>query len=168
MEQKTQLQQMAIRLAQICEATTQKIVFAESCTCGLVAAAMAGVPGISRFLCGSMVTYRESAKTIWLGIEPEMLEEHSAVSQEVTEKMAMGVLASVPESDWSAAVTGHLGPNSPYGLDGRIYIAFARRSTTEELIHCQAHQLVSESRLARQEEAACQVLETMSDAMDQN
>ena len=66
------------------ERASDKVVFAESCTAGLISAAMAGVPGISQFLCGSFVTYREAAKQEMLNVPPELIRKHTAVSVSYT------------------------------------------------------------------------------------
>jgi len=143
----------------------EKVVFAESCTAGLVAAELATVAGISQHLCGSMVTYREPSKTAWLGVEPQALQEFSAVSQEVTDAMATGVLQRTNEASWSAAVTGHLGPGAPASLDGQVFITVARREPNEpagQIIKQIGLRLRSSSRTERQAEAAAAVLETLA------
>ncbi len=85
-----------------------RIVFAESCTAGLVSAILAQVPGISNWLCGSAVTYQECVKEKWLDIDAEILAQHTAVSAQVTQKMAENVLKKTPAADFSVAITGHL------------------------------------------------------------
>ena len=47
----------------------QKVVFAESCTCGMAAALLGEVPGISNYFCGSQVVYRDLSKIDWLGVD---------------------------------------------------------------------------------------------------
>lgn len=103
--------QLAHELAFQLEHQNQRIVFAESCTAGLVSAILAQVPGISNWLCGSVVTYQESAKQQWLEIDSKLIERHSAVSAEVTGKMAESILARTPAADFSVAITGHLEHN---------------------------------------------------------
>lgn len=150
------------------ESGREKVVFAESCTAGLVAAELATVPGISQYLCGSMVTYREPSKTAWLGVDPQQLQQFSAVSQQVTDAMAAGVLQLTKEASWSAAVTGHLGPGAPADLDGRIFITVAcrgSRDSTGGIVQQSALQLRSSSRRDRQAEAAAVVLETLAREM---
>lgn len=101
----------------------ERIVFAESCTAGLIAATMATQPGISRYLCGSTVTYRDEVKEAWLGVSPELLTKFSAVSAEVTQAMVIGILQRTPQATWGLAITGHLGPAAPPELDGLVFIA---------------------------------------------
>lgn len=144
---------------------SEKVVFAESCTAGLVAAELATVPGISQHLCGSMVTYREPSKTAWLGIQSQALQQFSAVSQQVTDAMATGALQRTNEASWSAAVTGHLGPGAPESSDGQVFITVARREPSKpagQIVKQLALRLRSSSRTERQAEAAAAVLETLA------
>jgi len=121
------LLQEAQRLVQSLERLDYKIVFAESCTAGLVAAALVRIPGVSEHLCGTAAVYRNATKTAWLDIPADLLEKHSAVSPEVTAQMAERVLLKTPEADLSAAVTGYLGPVLPPDEEGLIYVAVALR-----------------------------------------
>ncbi|MBX3419484.1 MAG: CinA family protein [Pirellulaceae bacterium] len=136
------------------------VVFAESCTAGLVAAALAARPGISRFLCGSAVTYRDDTKHQWLDVPTSLIEQLTSVSAEVTEAMVHSVLRKTPEAIWGAAVTGHLGPDAPPELDGLIYIAIARRLPSDNSIDCEVRsvRLIETARVLRQHEAAEYVL----------
>lgn len=115
------------RLAEVLRVHQRRVVFAESCTAGLIAATLGSVAGISEFLCGSMVVYRGRTKVDWLGVEHGVIEEHSAVSSAVAEAMAIGVLRRTEEADFAASITGHLGPGAPAAQDGLIYIGFASR-----------------------------------------
>ncbi len=155
---KSKLELAAERLAVVLEHHGLKVVFAESCTGGLVSAALAAIPGISRWLCGSAVTYTESAKIEWLGVSTAELKQHSAVSARVTRAMAAGVLSRTPEAELAVAVTGHLGPAAPHELDGVLFIVGLARtgSLTEPKLHQSA--LHSDSRPDRQVEAATAVL----------
>ena len=141
-----------------------RLVIAESCTGGQVAAWLAGVPGISDHFCGSAVVYREATKSQWLGVSGELLATCSAVSPEVTRCLARQVLHRTAEAQLGVAVTGHLGPNSPRGLDGRIFLALATRSTPDAPIRLcgeEVYQLNALTRVARQQEAAGRVLEAV-------
>lgn len=108
----------------------KRIVLAESCTGGAVAASFTGVPGVSDVFCGSMVVYRNDTKTQWLGLDPDMLAdpEIGSVSPQASEWLARQVLACTPEADISLAVTGHLGPDAPAHLNRRIFVALLRRA----------------------------------------
>lgn len=117
-----------------------RLVLAESCTGGLVAATLARIPGISEWLCGSAVVYRLDTKHHWLGVPQELFHAPGpgVVSREVAEAMAQGALANTLEAHVAAAITGHLGPNAAAGQDGLIWAAVALRdhvpkTTTERL-----------------------------------
>lgn len=118
-------QELAAKLKQ----HDRKIVFAESCTAGLLASSLSRVPGISSHFCGSMVTYRNASKSGWLGVDAEELSspEIGPVSEIVAAKMASGVLEKTPEADIAVSVTGHLGPDSPENLDGVAFMAILFR-----------------------------------------
>jgi nicotinamide-nucleotide amidase len=114
-------------VASLLQASNRRIVFAESCTGGLVSASLARVSGISEFLCGSAVVYRLDTKARWLGISEALLRDTGPVSEVVARAMALGVLACTPEADLAASVTGHLGPNAPDDQDGLVFIGIAHR-----------------------------------------
>lgn len=118
----------ARRVAKLLEQTDHKVVFAESCTAGLVAASLSRVPGISARHCGGMVTYRNETKTAYLGISPKVLKRPGPVSEHVARQMAESVLAKTPEATIAASITGHLGPNAPAKLDGVVFVAVSLRS----------------------------------------
>lgn len=155
----------AVRLSQLLEQTQTQIVFAESCTAGLVSASMAGVPGVSRWLCGSAVTYQEQTKIDWLSVGQVDLEQHSAVSAEVTRAMAWGVLQNTSMADLAVAVTGHLGPGAPAELDGVIYIAAQWRSPAVVAPPLERINLKHRERLSRQAEAADWVLQVSAEVL---
>ncbi|MEO1041517.1 MAG: CinA family protein [Pseudomonadota bacterium] len=95
-------------------------VTAESCTGGLVSAALTSVPGSSAAFTYGFVTYANEAKQDLLGIPPELIRAHGAVSRQVAEAMAAGALAR-SGADISVAVTGVAGPGGgtaqkPVGL----------------------------------------------------
>ncbi|MCP4193392.1 MAG: nicotinamide-nucleotide amidohydrolase family protein [Planctomycetaceae bacterium] len=156
------------RLAHTLDRAQLRIVFAESCTAGMVAGLLAGVPGISACLSGSMVTYRPECKIDWLGVSPTLIEEHTTVSWPVTRAMARSVLAKTSSADLSAAVTGHLGPNAPADLDGMVYIVVARRRTgatrgdSVEIVMEHQERLQATDRIQRQLEAARKVIATVT------
>lgn len=151
----------ARELAVALEQRGAQIVFAESCTAGLVAASLATVPGVSRWLCGSAVTYQEATKERWLGVRGEDLAAFTAVSEQVATSMARGVLSITPQADLAASITGHLGPGAPPDLDGIVIIGIAYRNHDGQKIisgppiRCL---LAANDRKTRQVEAAIRVL----------
>jgi nicotinamide-nucleotide amidase len=104
---------------------------AESCTGGLIAAAVTDVPGSSAVLDRGFVTYSNEAKTEMLGVPASLIASHGAVSREVARAMAEGVLAHA-RAAISVSVTGIAGPgggsaNKPVGL---VHFGAAGRSGT--------------------------------------
>ena len=115
------------KLAKTLRKRRVKVVLAESCTGGLIAASLAGIPGISDYFCGSQVVYRDDSKLKWLGIPKKVLNKYSAVSPQIAQGMAKAVLKKTPEAQIAASVTGHLGPNAPKHLDGVVFVCIAVR-----------------------------------------
>lgn len=160
-ELQTRIHEECMAIAALLEADPRKLVLAESCTAGLAAASLAAVPGMSRFLCGSAVVYREPTKIAWLGVTEEDLAEHTAVSDLVAREMAIGVLANTPEADLALSVTGHLGPGAPAEQDGVIFLGHARRDRTgagDSAATARQVRLVETGRVERQHEATLLVL----------
>jgi nicotinamide-nucleotide amidase len=87
----------------------RKIAVAESCTGGLVAAALTEIPGSSDVLGSSFVTYSNEAKISLLGVSVEMIETFGAVSIAVAWAMARGALEK-SGADVAVAITGVAGP----------------------------------------------------------
>lgn len=103
-------------------------VTAESCTAGLISAALSQAQGAARQLHGSFVVYTKQNKTMALGVPASLLQRKGAVNAEVAEKLAKGALRRSP-ADIAVAVTGVLGPDededgNPVGL---VYFACCRR-----------------------------------------
>ena len=149
---------VAADLADRLAAKQQKIVFAESCTAGMASALLGGCPGISAWLCGSAVTYREATKTQWLDIDSALLKQFSAESAETTCQLAKAVLQKTPEANLAAAITGHLGPQAPVEIDGKIFMAIAVRKRNEFDISQLEFQLAQTERRPRQLESATHLL----------
>jgi PncC family amidohydrolase len=162
----------ARRLAKLLAQAGVRVVFAESCTAGLVSASLAKVPGISEHHCGSAVTYRNDSKRRWLGVSAKLLDRPGPVSKVVACEMAKGILRKTPEADWAASVTGHLGPNAPPRSDGVVYVGIARRKRTARgrpitiVVDAKMHRLTTTGREARQREAAELVLVLLRAAIE--
>ena len=113
------------------KARGETVTFAESCTGGLMAARLVGVPGASNVLEESHVTYSDAAKARVLGVRAETLAAHTAVSDACAREMAEGA-RRVSGADWAVATTGYAGPDG--GADGTpvgtVYIAVAGKGGT--------------------------------------
>lgn len=97
---------------------------AESCTGGLIGAAMTDMAGSSEYFLGSAVTYSNEAKMKLLCVREQTLADHGAVSEETASEMALGA-AALFGADYSVAVTGIAGPGgeTPTKPVGLVYIA---------------------------------------------
>jgi nicotinamide-nucleotide amidase len=162
----------ARRVANLLKATGRKVVFAESCTGGLVSGALTAIPGISEHHCGGMVVYRNQTKMDYLKIDRRRLEKYGAVSAEIAADMASHVLARTAEANIAASVTGHLGPNAPPALDGLVFIGIAttsqkRRAKADEAVHKRRCRLKA-SRLARQRWVIEQVLDLVAQKLQED
>jgi nicotinamide-nucleotide amidase len=120
-----------------CRKRGLKLATAESCTGGLLAAALTEIPGSSDVLDRGFVTYSNLAKRQMLGVPARTLENHGAVSRETAIAMAKGALAHSP-ADIVAAITGIAGPGGglkqkPVGL---VHIAAATRDGQRAHIEC--------------------------------
>jgi nicotinamide-nucleotide amidase len=101
---------------------------AESCTGGLIAAAITDVPGSSGWFDRGFVTYSNAAKSDMLGVRVETLDAHGAVSEETAAEMARGALEH-SGADLAVAVTGVAGPDggTPAKPVGMVCFAWAWR-----------------------------------------
>lgn len=151
---------MAHEVSRLLGDLKEKVVLAESCTGGLVAATLTGVEGISNHFCGSLVTYRPQAKRNWLGVSKGTIDKCTTESQEVVREMAVGSLLSSPEADWGVAVVGHLGPGAPKEKDGQIIVCIARKNSKGKIKVKEVHEssLGVSDRLGRQKAATEVVL----------
>ena len=125
----------------------QRIVFAESCTAGLIAASMGRFPGISSYLAGSAVVYQVATKAAWLSVSLYDLEHPGPVSRTVSIQMATGALNTTPHADIAVSVTGHLGPGAPPELDGTVWttVAVSNRSVPQINSRCLQLDLTGET-----------------------
>lgn len=87
----------------------QTVTCAESCTGGLLAGALTSVPGSSQWFHQSFVTYSNQAKQDRLGVMPDTLLKHGAVSRETVYEMARGAKA-VAQADYALSISGIAGP----------------------------------------------------------
>ena len=103
-----------------------RIATAESCTGGMVAAALTDLPGSSDVFDRGFVTYSNAAKIEMLGVSPDSLAQFGAVSPQVACEMAAGALAR-SAADLAVSITGIAGPGgSEFKPEGRVCFALAQ------------------------------------------
>jgi len=108
------------------------IATAESCTGGLIAAALTEIPGSSDVVDRGYVTYSNQAKIDMLGIGVATLERHGAVSEEIAAEMAQGAL-SRSGAGIAVSVTGIAGPGgSEHKPEGRVCFGIAHKMRATE------------------------------------
>ena len=105
---------------------------AESCTGGIIAQMITSIPGVSPYYLGGAVSYSNHAKAELLGVPPELIEAHGAVSPQVAAAMANGARTRLG-ADIGLATTGVAGPSGgtaekPVGL---VYLGLATAKGTE-------------------------------------
>jgi nicotinamide-nucleotide amidase len=107
-----------------------RICCAESCTGGMIAAAITDIAGSSAVFSRGFVTYSNQAKINMVGVKPETLNLYGAVSGQTVSEMASGAItASEDEADFAVAVSGIAGPDGgtvekPVGL---VYICVLKK-----------------------------------------
>jgi nicotinamide-nucleotide amidase len=124
----------------LAEARAKKVMIAttESCTGGLVAAALTSIAGSSDVFERGFVTYSNAAKTELIGVPAALISEYGAVSEPVARAMAEGALLHA-KAQLAVSITGIAGPGGgsaekPVGL---VHFACARRS--EPTLHIERH-----------------------------
>ncbi|SFS20762.1 competence/damage-inducible protein cinA [Granulicella pectinivorans] len=108
---------------------------AESCTGGLLAERLTGIPNSSLTFAGGVVVYNQAMKTAFCGVPPELFATHGSISAEVARALAEGIRQRTSTS-FGVGITGLAGPSGGTGLDadkpiGLIYIAVATPTGTQ-------------------------------------
>lgn len=124
------------RIIQILTEKQQTIVTAESCTGGMIAAALTDIPGASAAVYGGYVTYANAAKSRMIHVQARLIRDYGAVSNQVARAMADGA-RNTARADFAVAVTGIAGPDGgsekkPVGL---VYIAVSSELATVVIEH---------------------------------
>ena len=125
------------------------LVSAESCTGGLLAAAMTDLPGSSEIFERGFVTYSNDAKRELLGVPADMLRDHGAVSAQVALAMVRGALKN-SRAEIAVSVTGVAGPgggsdSKPVGL---VYIGYGSK---DGALECAEHRFSGERSAVRRQ-----------------
>ena len=123
-----QLREQAQALGERLRAAHDALVSAESCTGGWIAKCLTDIAGSSDWFDSGMVVYSYEAKQALLGVRPQTLEQHGAVSRETVIEMVSGALVNSGASV-AVAVTGIAGPGggSADKPVGTVWVAWKRR-----------------------------------------
>lgn len=148
------LEQLAMQLGIVLQATGRQIVTAESCTGGMLAQALTSSSGSSKWFDCGFVSYSNAAKQHLLGVNADSLETYGAVSQEVAQEMAQGALLN-SRAHCSIAITGIAGPEggSIEKPVGTVWFAWAFQSPEKPRVEV-AHEQFSGDRRAVRMQAA--------------
>ncbi|MBD8064649.1 CinA family protein [Devosia sp. PTR5] len=127
---------VAKQIIEILASRNQSLVTAESCTGGLIAAALTDVPGSSAALYGGYVTYANSAKSRMIHVQARLIRDYGAVSNQVARAMADGA-RNTAHADFAVSATGIAGPDGgsekkPVGL---VYVAVSSDLATVVIEH---------------------------------
>ncbi|WP_290815416.1 CinA family protein [Halovivax sp.] len=118
--------ELPMRVADALRDRDETVAVAESCTGGLIGAALTAIPGATDYFEAGLTTYAYDAKRRHLGVSREALDEHGAVSEPVAVRMAQGV-RDVCDVTWGVSATGVAGPTG--GTDetpvGTVYVGVA-------------------------------------------
>lgn len=128
---------LAVRLIELCAAQNIMVATAESCTGGLISAALTDVAGSSAVVDRGFVTYSNEAKADMLSVPMQDIEREGAVSALVAEKMVAGALTN-SRAQLAVAVTGIAGPGGgskekPVGL---VYVAAQKEGEEVTIVEC--------------------------------
>lgn len=130
-------EELAIQVLEACRRSGHWIATAESCTGGLIAAALTDIAGSSDVFERGFVTYSNTAKIEMIGVPNDLIEGYGAVSEQVARAMAEGALAHSAASV-AVAVTGVAGPGggSPEKPVGLVHIASAVKGRPTRHVEC--------------------------------
>lgn len=127
-----EITRLASQLGQLLAARGQQVTCAESCTGGLIAAAITSVAGSSQWFHGAYVAYDNAVKQAILGVRPDTLQNDGAVSEATVRQMASGALANL-SAHWAISVSGIAGPGGevPGKPVGTVWFGLAQRLAPE-------------------------------------
>jgi nicotinamide-nucleotide amidase len=118
---------LELAVARLLKEHGKTVATAESCTGGLLAKRLTDVPGSSAYFVRGYVTYSNEAKTDLLGVPPDLIARHGAVSEQVAKTMASGCRTAA-DSDLALSITGIAGPTGgtpPARPVGLVYVGMA-------------------------------------------
>lgn len=138
---------LAQRVVEANIAAGRKVAVAESCTGGLVCAALTEIAGSSAVLDRGFVTYSNAAKQQLLGVSDDIIEAFGAVSPATAWAMAQGALRK-SDADVAVSISGIAGPGGGSAMKpvGTVVFACAHRGQIEEEINAEQRQLDGKDR----------------------
>jgi nicotinamide-nucleotide amidase len=135
-----QIISLARRVVEENSAAGRRVALAESCTGGLVAAALTEIPGSSAVLDRAWVTYSNEAKSQCLGVSDDLIDAFGAVSVACVYAMAQGALER-SEADVAVAISGIAGPEGGSEQKPVGTVVFARALRGEEKPYAESRRL---------------------------
>ncbi len=112
-------------VGQLLRARGATVAVAESCTGGMAAERITSIPGSSDYFAGGFIVYSNRMKETALGVGPDLIAAHTAVSEEVARAMAHGARIR-SSATYAISTTGEAGPESSTGVPvGTVYVGFA-------------------------------------------
>ncbi len=141
-------------------AAGRRIALAESCTGGLVAAALTEIPGSSAVFDRAFIAYSNEAKREILGVQADIIDTFGAVSAATVWAMAQGALAH-SIADVAVAISGIAGPEGGTELKPVGTVAFARSIRESKEVNAEERLLDGSSRAAVRHQAALVALELL-------
>ena len=122
----SELMQLSERIGRALKARRASVTTAESCTGGWVAKVITDIAGSSAWFERGFVTYSNEAKSQMIGVKPETLAAHGAVSEPVVVEMAIGALKAA-RADYAISISGIAGPDGGSDVKpvGTVWFGFA-------------------------------------------
>ncbi len=153
--------ELATQVGERLRQARRSLAVAESCTGGLLGAAITDVPGSSSYFLGGVISYADQVKVEQLGVPPGTLKAYGAVSSETACAMAEGV-RSLLKADLGVSITGVAGPAAEGGKPvGLTYIGIA----TDEAVRAYHYQW-SGDRWANRRDSVIAALTLLAGAAD--
>ena len=159
------LRELATDVGNHLKALALRVVTVESCTGGYVAKLLTDVAGSSHWFESGYVTYSNSAKQRDVGVHPQTLLRHGAVSEAVVREMVSGALERTG-ADLALSISGVAGPDGGTVRNpvGSVWLAFGRRDGDGVVIRAQHHQFAGDRDAVRRLSAATALSWLLSEA----
>ena len=151
---------LAARVVAENRTTGRRVALAESCTGGLVTAALTEIPGSSAVLDRGFVTYSNESKHEILGVQEDILDTFGAVSAATAWAMAQGALER-SNADVAVSISGVAGPEGGSEMKPVGMVVFARCIRGSDEVNAEERQLDGSSRAAVRHQAALVALELL-------